>query len=192
VEHAPPALEHYPPSYGPAAASKSTDGGTTWRQLTTGLPTDDLCRIGIAVSPRWPTRVYAIVDAKDGGLYRSTMRARRGAESRATTGSGTRLGYFCKVSSIRKSAGAVYVSNTSLYKSTEDVQAELDGHQGCAGRRPTNHQLWINPDDPKRMIVGSDQGAVVTEDGALSWSSGTTSLPRSSTTWQRTIASRTG
>src|SRR3954467_1280843 len=62
----------YPPSYGPGSGLfKSTDGGTTWQPLTAGLPTEGLGRIGIALTPASRGRVYAIVDAKDGGLYRS-------------------------------------------------------------------------------------------------------------------------
>ena len=62
----------YPPSCGPGSGLyKSTDGGTNWQQLTNGLPTEGLGRIGIAVAPTSPRRVYAIVDAKAGGLIRS-------------------------------------------------------------------------------------------------------------------------
>src|SRR5262249_54590248 len=62
----------YPPSYGPGSGLyKSTDSGANWAQLTTGLPTEGLGRIGIGISAANPRRVYAIVDAKEGGLFRS-------------------------------------------------------------------------------------------------------------------------
>jgi len=62
----------YPPSTGPGSGLyKSTDGGNSWHALTTGLPSEGVGRIGIAVAPSNHLRVYAIVDAKDGGLYRS-------------------------------------------------------------------------------------------------------------------------
>src|SRR3989442_6310285 len=62
----------YPPSYGPGSGLyKSTDGGSNWQQLTSGLPSEGVGRIGVAVAPSNRNRVYAIVDSKDGGLYRS-------------------------------------------------------------------------------------------------------------------------
>src|SRR6185437_5872630 len=62
----------YPPSYGPGSGIyKSTDDGDTWHQLTNGLPSERVGRIGIAVAPSQPDRVYAVVDAKAGGIYRS-------------------------------------------------------------------------------------------------------------------------
>src|SRR5262249_32951303 len=62
----------YPPSYGPGSGLfKSTDGGDTWVELTGGLPAERLGRIGVAPAPSNGSRVYAIVDAREGGLYRS-------------------------------------------------------------------------------------------------------------------------
>nr|MDQ5838646.1 hypothetical protein [Acidobacteriota bacterium] len=160
----------YPPSYGPGGGVfKSTDGGDTWQQLTNGLPVEGLGRIGIAVAPTNPARVYAIVDAKAGGLYRSDD---AGATWTLISNQARIWGrgwYFCKIAVDPKNADTVYVSNTSLYRST-DAGRTWTAIKGAPGG-DDYHQLWIYPEDPRRMILGSDQGAVVTEDGAQTWSS---------------------
>jgi len=160
----------YPPSYGPGGGLfKSADGGTTWQQLTNGIPTEGLGRIGIATAATNHNRVYAIVDAKVGGLYRSDD---AGATWSLISGDKRIWGrgwYFCKVVVDPKNPDTVYVSNTSLYRST-DAGKSWTAIKGAPGG-DDYHQLWINPDNPDRMILGSDQGAIVTEDGAQTWSS---------------------
>jgi photosystem II stability/assembly factor-like uncharacterized protein len=161
----------YPPSYGPGGGVfKSTDGGATWKPLTAGLPTEGLGRIGLAVAPSSPQRVYAIVDAKDGGLYRSEDAGATWTRVSSDARIWGRGWYFCVVTVDPKNADVVYVSNTALYKSTDGGRtwgAPIKGAPGGDDYR----QLWIYPDDPNRMILASDQGAVVTEDGARTWSS---------------------
>jgi photosystem II stability/assembly factor-like uncharacterized protein len=160
----------YPPSYGPGSGIfKSTDGGDNWQQLTGGLPTERVGRIGIAVAPANSNLVYAIVDAKDGGLYRSDD---AGASWHKTSGDHriwSRGWYFGNVVVDPKNPETVYVSNTSLYRST-DGGKNWTSIRGAPGG-DDYHQLWIYPDDPKRMVLASDQGTVVTEDGAATWSS---------------------
>ncbi|HST52940.1 MAG TPA: hypothetical protein VLJ61_13090 [Pyrinomonadaceae bacterium] len=160
----------YPPSYGPGGGIfKSNDGGTTWRQLTNGFPTEGLGRVGLAVSPSNRNRIYAIVDAKAGGLYRSDD----AGETWTLISSDTRIWgrgwYFCKTVVDPKNADTVYVSNTSVYRST-DAGKSWTAIKGAPGG-DDYHQLWIYPDDPNRMILGSDQGTIVTVDGARTWSS---------------------
>jgi photosystem II stability/assembly factor-like uncharacterized protein len=160
----------YPPSYGPGGGVfKSVDGGTTWQPLTNGLPTEHLGRVGLAVPPTNRRRVYAIVDAKEGGLYRSDD---AGATWTLISGDKRIWGrgwYFCKVAADPKNADTVYVSNTSVYRST-DAGKSWTAIKGAPGG-DDYHQLWIYPDDPNRMVLGSDQGAIVSEDGAATWSS---------------------
>jgi photosystem II stability/assembly factor-like uncharacterized protein len=160
----------YPPSYGPGSGIfKSTDGGDTWEQLSGGLPTERVGRIGIAVAPANSNLVYAILDAKEGGLYRSDD---AGASWHKTSGDHRIWGrgwYFCHVVVDPKDSETVYVSNTSLYRST-DGGKNWTSIRGAPGG-DDYHLLWIYPDDPKRMALASDQGTVVTEDGAVTWSS---------------------
>lgn len=160
----------YPPSYGPGGGIwKSTDGGTTWKQSDTGIPVEGQGRIGITISPTNPKRIYAIVDATKGGLYRSDDAGATWAlvsEKKQIWGRGW---YFCKVVVDPKNQDVVYVSNTSVYKST-DAGKSWTAIKGAPGG-DDYHQLWIYPDDPNRLILASDQGAVVSEDGAQTWSS---------------------
>jgi photosystem II stability/assembly factor-like uncharacterized protein len=160
----------YNPSIGPGGGIfKSTDGGATWQQLTAGLPSEGVGRTGIAVAPSNARRVYAIVDAKDGGLYRSEDAGDSWSKISGDNRVWGRGWYFGKVSVDPKNPDIVYVSNTSLYKST-DAGKSWTPIKGAPGG-DDYHQLWIAPEDPNRMIIGSDQGAVVTVDGAATWSS---------------------
>lgn len=160
----------YPPAYGPGGGLyKSTDGGTTWQQLTNGLPTEKLGRIGLATSPTNRSRVYAIVDAKEGGLYRSDDSGATWEQISKENRLWGRGWYFGKVVVDPKNADIVYVSNTALYSST-DAGKTWTAMKGAPGG-DDYHQLWIYPDDPNRMIVGSDQGTVVSVDGGNTWSS---------------------
>ncbi|HTS12604.1 MAG TPA: hypothetical protein VMH00_10840 [Candidatus Limnocylindrales bacterium] len=160
----------YPPSYGPGSGIfKSTDGGDTWQPLTQGLPSEHVGRIGIAVAPSNAKVVYAIVDAKDGGIYRSDDAGsswRKMSQEARIWGRGW---YFCNVVVDPKDPETLYVSNTSVYRSTDGGRT-WTALKGAPGG-DDYHQLWIYPTDPKRMIVASDQGTVITVDGAETWSS---------------------
>jgi photosystem II stability/assembly factor-like uncharacterized protein len=160
----------YTPANGPGSGIfKSSDGGTTWQPLSNGIPTEGLGRIGIAVAPANKNRIYAIVDAKEGGLFSSSDAGATWSKISGDNRIWGRGWYFSKVTVDPKNADTVYVSNTSVYKST-DAGKSWTAIKGAPGG-DDYHQLWINPDDPKRMIVASDQGAVVSEDGAVTWSS---------------------
>jgi len=160
----------YPPSNGPGAGIfKSTDGGSTWTQLTKGLPTEGVGKIGIAVAPTDPNRIYAIVDAKQGGMYRSDD---AGATWKLMDGEERiwgRAWYFGRVTVDPKREDTLYVMNTTIYRST-DGGASFDAWKGNSSGNDYK-QLWINPDDTKRMLSTSDMlGGVVTVDGGKIWS----------------------
>ncbi len=160
----------YPPSYGAGGGIfKSIDGGNTWNELVNGVPVEGRGRIGIAVAKTNPKRIYAIIDAKAGGLYRSDDAGATWNLISSDKRIWGRGWYFCKVVADPKNADTVYVSNTSVYKST-DAGKTWTAIKGAPGG-DDYHQLWISPDDPNRMILASDQGAIVTEDGTQTWSS---------------------
>jgi photosystem II stability/assembly factor-like uncharacterized protein len=160
----------YAPANGPGAGIfKSSDGGNTWTQLANGLPSEGVGRIGLAVSPTNRNRIYAIVDAKEGGLFSSSDAGATWTKVSADNRIWGRGWYFNKVTADPKDAETVFVQNTSIYKSTNGGK-NWTAIKGAPGG-DDYHQLWINPDDPKRMISASDQGCIVTEDGAMTWSS---------------------
>jgi photosystem II stability/assembly factor-like uncharacterized protein len=151
---------------------KSTDGGTTWRQLTKGLPTAEqgLGRIGFDVSRSDPRRLYAMVDApRLGGVYRSDDAGetwRRMANEQRLWGRGSD---FAEVKVDPKNPDVIYIANTSLYRST-DGGTTYTCIRGAPGG-DDYHTVWINPDHPDILLVASDQGAIVTVNGGQTWSS---------------------
>ena len=160
----------YAPANGPGAGIfKSVDGGTTWKEISEGIPLEGRGHIGISVAPANRNRVYAVVDAKDGGVFISNDAGATWTRLSSDKRLWDRGWYFEKVTVDPKNADVVYVMNTSTYRST-DAGKKWTPIKGAPGG-DDYHQLWINPDDPKRMIVGSDQGAIVSVDGAVTWSS---------------------
>ena len=151
---------------------KSADGGTTWRQLTKGLPTnkEGLGRIGFCVASGDAKRMYAAVDApKLGGIYRSDDSGqswRRVNDEMRLWGRGSD---FAEVKADPKNKDVVYVANTSTYRST-DGGTTFTAIKGAPGG-DDYHTVWINPDDPQIILLASDQGAVVTVNGGKTWSS---------------------
>ena len=134
-----------------------------------GLPSEGLGRIGVAFAPSNPRRIYLIVDAQDGGLYRSDDGGenwQRVSNEKRTWGRGW---YFGEVSVDPNDPDTVYVPNTSLYKSRDGGKTFMALKGAPDG--DDYHALWIDPDQPKRMIVSCDQGAIVTRNGGETWSS---------------------
>ncbi|HEX8191225.1 MAG TPA: hypothetical protein VF586_22885, partial [Pyrinomonadaceae bacterium] len=151
---------------------KSTDGGTTWRQLTKGLPTFEqgLGRIGVAVAPSDPRRLYATVDAPQlGGVYRSDDAGeswRRVNDEVRVWGRGSD---FAELKVDPRDPDVVYAANTSSYKSADGGKT-FHAWKGAPGG-DDYHTVWINPENPQIVLLATDQGATVTVNGGRTWSS---------------------
>lgn len=147
---------------------KSIDGGTTWKELKGhGLPEGILGRIGVTVSGANPNRVWAVVEAEKGGIYRSDD----GGDSWHLLTDDHRFRqrawYYSHIFADPKSADTVYILNTAAYRSN-------DGGKTFARIRAPhgdNHALWIDPTNPKRLMNGNDGGATISTNGGDSWSS---------------------
>ncbi|HME00125.1 MAG TPA: glycoside hydrolase [Terriglobia bacterium] len=151
---------------------KSTDGGSTWRELTEGLPSpsDGRGRIGIGIARSDPNRIYALVDSpKLGGLYRSDNAGeswRRVNTEQRIWGRGDD---FAGVTVDPRDENRIYVANTSTYRSTDGGE-DFTAIKGAPGG-DDYHTVWINPDDPDIILLGSDQGATISVNGGRTWSS---------------------
>ncbi len=161
----------YPPSSGPGGGVfKSLDGGQNWTQLTGhGLPAN-AGRIGLATAQSAPNRLYALVDSKtDGGLYRSDDAGATWTKTSADPRIWARGWYFGELTVNPKNPDQLWVLDTIVLRSDDGGKTFLPVKGDPSG--DDFHQLWIDPIDPNRRILGVDQGALVTLNGGATWSS---------------------
>ena len=151
---------------------KSTDGGTTWRRVTAGLPgaDDGLGRIGLGFAASAAGRVYAILGAKrGGGLYRSDDGGEQWRPVNADERLWGRDGDFNEVKVDPTNPDVVYVANVVTWKSTDGGRT-FTAFRGAPGG-DDYHRLWIDPANPNVILLAGDQGAIVTQNGGATWSS---------------------
>jgi photosystem II stability/assembly factor-like uncharacterized protein len=151
---------------------KSTDGGNTWRPLTKGLPTtaDDLGRIGIAVAPSQPSRIYATVEAKRGvaGIYRSDDAGESWQQANDDRRIGGRGPGAMGIAVAPDNSDEIYVANTSTWKSTDGGKTFV-GFKGAPGG-DDYQRIWISVENPQIIALTSDQGAVISVNRGATWS----------------------
>jgi photosystem II stability/assembly factor-like uncharacterized protein len=151
---------------------KSTDGGSTWHQLTKGLPgeAEGIGRIGPAVSPSDPSRMYAWVNSKKGsGIYRSDDAGESWQQVNDEERVYGRGDDFGCVRVDPRNKDVIYVANTSTYRST-DAGKNFTAIKGAPGG-DDYHTIWINPENPDIIAIAVDQGATISVNGGQTWSS---------------------
>jgi photosystem II stability/assembly factor-like uncharacterized protein len=151
---------------------KSTDGGTTWRPLTQGLPSfaEGLGRIGVTVAPSNPRRLYAAVDAgRDGGIFRSDDAGETWTRANSDTRVVARPADAADVRVHPTNPDIVYVPTIVAWKSIDGGRT-FTGWRGAPGG-DDYQRMWINPTMPDVILMTADQGAIVTLNGGDTWSS---------------------
>ncbi len=147
---------------------RSTDGGDTWAEISRqpGLPAGVLGKIGVAASPARPDRVWAIVEAEDGAVFRSDDGGERWTRLSEERNLRQRAWYYHHIIADPHDPETVWVLNVEAWKS-------VDGGKTFSTvpiPHGDNHDLWIDPRDPRRMIEGNDGGATVSFTGGDTWS----------------------
>jgi photosystem II stability/assembly factor-like uncharacterized protein len=145
---------------------RSTDGGKTWKKITSGLPGGDLGRIALAMAPTDPDTVYAQVEAaeKAGGIFRSTDNGKTWEKRNPFS---EQMQYFCTLVVDPVDKHRLYVMY--VYNSVSDDGGATLKPLGEADKHVDSHCMWIDPNDPKFYLCGCDGGVYETHDSAKTW-----------------------
>lgn len=144
---------------------KSTDGGITWKKLTQGLPTL-IGRIGVKVAPSNPNVVYAIMECKEGTLYRSNNKGENWEKVSQDWSIVMRGFYYAELHVDPQDENHVYALANGFYVSSDGGKIFRSIHSGLHG---DHHGMWIDPLDPNYMISGNDGGMGISYDGDKTW-----------------------
>lgn len=147
---------------------KSTDGGDNWTKLTNqpGLPKGVWGIVGVTVSPVNSERVWVIIEAEDGGVFRSDDAGKTFTKVNESRALRQRAWYYSRIYADTQNEDIVYVMNVSFWRSKDGGKnfSSLDTPHG------DHHDLWIAPDNNQRMVVADDGGAQVSNDAGANWS----------------------
>jgi len=147
---------------------KSTDGGDNWKDITSmpGLPKGTLGIIGVTVSPQNSDRIWTIIEAEEGGVYRSDDGGKTWKKTSANRELRQRAWYYSRIYADTQDEDKVYVMNVSFWVSKDG------GENFKSIRTPhgDHHDLWIDPNNNERMVVADDGGAQVSFDAGENWS----------------------
>jgi photosystem II stability/assembly factor-like uncharacterized protein len=144
----------------------SRDGGDTWKQLEgKGLPEGIWGRVGVRVAASEPKRVYALIEAEKGGLFRSDNGGKKWTRVSASRGIQQRAWYYSTLTVDPTNADVVWFPQVSMLK-TEDGGKTIHSAKGGGW---DYHDVWIDPNNTKRIIIGSDGGVSLSRDGGETW-----------------------
>ncbi|MCS7018065.1 MAG: glycosyl hydrolase [Cytophagales bacterium] len=150
-----------------SALWKSTDGGDTWKNISgnKGLPKGTLGIIGVTVSPKNSNRVWAIIEAQEGGVFRSDDGGETWIKTNDDRALRQRAWYYTRIYADTQNEDMVYVLNVSYHRSKDGGRT----FQAFNAPHGDHHDLWISPSNNQSMIIADDGGAQVTQDGGINW-----------------------
>lgn len=147
---------------------KSTDSGATWTNISSneGLPDDTIGIIGVAVSPLNSNRIWALIESQKGGLFRSDDAGKTWKKINDERSLRQRAWYYTRIYADTEDEDVLYVMNVRYHKSKDG--GKTFKHSNAP--HGDHHDLWIAPEDSKRMVIADDGGGQVTYDGGETWS----------------------
>lgn len=150
-----------------SALWKSTDGGDTWKNISgsKGLPKGTLGIIGVTVSPKNSNRIWAIIEAADGGVFRSDDGGETWMKTNEDRALRQRAWYYTRIYADTQNEDMVYVLNVSYHRSKDGGRT----FQAFNAPHGDHHDLWISSVNNQSMIIGDDGGAQVSQDGGINW-----------------------
>lgn len=162
-------VEYQMSSGGPGSGLfKSTDGGETWAEITrsAGLPTGVIGRIGVSISGADSNRVYALIENEKGGLFSTDDGGKTWTLVNADRNIRQRAFYYTHVTADPVAKDTVYMLNVSGYRSIDGGKTLTNVGQGT---HSDHHDLWIDPDNPKHLVIGNDGGGAVSMEAGQGW-----------------------
>ena len=143
---------------------KTTDGGETWIRLTSGLPTGDIGRIGIDIYRSNPSTVYAIIESRPGGVFRSDD---KGLSWRKMSNTNPRPMYYSQIRIDPNNDQRIWVLGAPMYFSEDGGKTFNQSY--VRGVHGDHHAMWISPDNSSHLVLGSDGGIYFSYDRGKTW-----------------------